>query len=199
MYFYSSRIINIIGGSDYQKYIKENINNKSLIIDLNGSFNSGRELYKKCLGYYPRCHLLQYDMFKEPFNNLSYLIKNRDLDIFLRSNYSNIYNKIKNYYYSHYIEVLNYDLDGTLLFYVENINLNYYNENNEKYVNISHNLVENFIQDLEIKKIEKIDDYKNLFLNIYALLFVNSNEKDFAIFNRPHLINCEINKKIYNN
>lgn len=183
MYFYSSRVVNTLGGIDYQKYIKENINNKSLIIDLNGSFNSGRELYKKCLGYYPRCHLLQYDMFKQPFNNLSYLIKNIDVDFFLRRKYSNIYNKLEKFY--HFIEVLNYDLDGTLIFYVENINLNYYNENNEKYINISHRLVENFIQDLELKNIEQIQNYKECTLNIYCLLFKNFNKKDFLILNPP--------------
>ena len=195
MYFYSSRIINKMGGIDYKKYIKENINTKSLIIDLNGSFNSGRELYKECLGFYPRCHLLQYDTFKPPFNTLSYLIKNIELDSFLNSKYPNIYNKLVKFH--HFIEVLNYDLDGTLLLYVENINLNYYNENNEKYIKISHNLIENFIKELELKDIEQIQNYKEFILNIYSLIFKNYNKKDFYILDPPKLINNKILKKIY--
>lgn len=158
----SSRIVHKDSSMGYINYIKTHYTEDSIIIDLNGSFKSGRKLYMDIFGKYPRVHLFIYDKSTDLYDGLTYRL-------------SHIYN-VK---YFHYIETLNYDMKGTLLTIIDDIELRSYNENNEEYIQISHDVVTNYLNMLNVQSIHLNMDtsiIKDIYLNIFKdnnNLFIN--------------------------
>jgi hypothetical protein len=169
----SSRIIHLEPSIGYVNYIKQHYTEKSIIIDLYGSFSSGRKLYMDVFGKYPRVHLFIHDKSKPLYNRLTCTL-------------SNIYNIT----YFHYIETLNYDMKGTLLTMIDNIELRGYNENDEKYIKISHDVVTNFLNDLNIQTVFNMDT--TIIQDIYFNIFKENN--NLYVHKSPN----ELNKKVVN-
>jgi hypothetical protein len=70
-------------------------------------------------------------------------------------------------------------MKGTLFTIIDDIELRFYNENNEEYIKISHDVVTNYLNTLTIQSIPfNIDTsiMKNIYLNIFKdnnNLFIN--------------------------
>lgn len=157
--FASSRIIHYKPNIDYINYIKSNYNDEdTIIIDLNGSFWSGRKLYEKICGFYPRVHLLIYDNYKPRFNKLTFSINSIELS---------------KKTFSSYIEAMNYDLNGTLFGFIDNVELRLYNENSIDDIEISHNTFLNFLEkNVNFLELENVSNkYRNFIKVIYNNIF----------------------------
>jgi predicted HAD superfamily hydrolase len=162
----SSRIVHKDSSIGYINYIKKHYTEDSIIIDLHGSFTSGRKLYMSVFKKYPRVHLFDYDNFSQIYEGLTYTLK-------------------FSYKYVPYIEVLNYDMKGTLYDVVNNIELRKPNENNEKYIKISHDTVISYLQYLNLKDIDTITNTTNLIKDIYFDIFTKKN--NLHIHNPPNI------------
>lgn len=156
--YHTSRIINQNHNQEYVEYIKSIYNNKCIIIDLNGAFKTGRELYIKAINKLPRVHLLVYNQSDTEYNGLTYSCTHQQM--------------------SNYIEKLNVDNIGKLINYENNIFIRDNPDNNIEYVNIIHTTIDNFILFLENKNFK--DNFINLCNNIlqnkilYNKLFSNN-------------------------
>ena len=175
--FSSSRIIHYKKNIDYMNYVKKHYQcNNSIIIDLHGSFWSGRELYTTIFGILPRVHLLVYDNFKPGFNNLTYEIDNK---------------KLSNMFGSEYIESMNYDLTGTLFSMINDEELRFHNEHDETNINISHNAVLSFLEkNYDFSEIEQLDNISELLVSIYKNISTDTCIKNI------HIPPLNISKKI---
>lgn len=157
MEYASSRIVHKSPSVGYIDYMKQHYTDKSILIDLHGSFKSGRKLYLDTFGKYPRVHLFIFFNDDVLFDGLTYSL------------HKNISTHIK----SDYIEMLNYDRKGTLIDVVNNIELRAHNENNDDYVKISHDTVLNYLK--YIKDIPLNMD-TTMMKKIYLNLFKDKNK-----------------------
>lgn len=143
--FWSSRIMNRNFNIDYKRYVKSMYNDKSLIIDFNGSFESGRRLFMEVFGKLPRVHLLCYNRACEVYDGLTYSCTSEDMD--------------------DYIERLNPGITGTLFNYYCEMLYTKACENNEGHVEVIHNTIQKFINFIEEKKAKK-----QLLLQLHRIL-----------------------------
>ena len=170
MEYASSRIVHKDPSIGYINYMKKHYTEDSIIIDLNGSFKSGRNIYMDTFGYLPRVHLFMCDNIINLYNGLTYTTSNT-----------------KNVNYFHYIETLNYDVKGTLLTIIDDIELRSYNENNESYIKISHQTVENYLNCINLRDINLNMDtsiIKDIYLNIFKdnnNLFINKSPSELYL------------------
>lgn len=143
--YYTSRIMNKNYNDEYKNYIKQAYDHeKSIIIDLNGSFESGRKLYMEVFGLLPRVHLLCYNQKCELYDGLTYSCLHTLDD---------------------YIEVLNSGSHGTVINFYDNKPIFKHIENNIFYINIIHDTISKFIEFIKTKNL------KNNFLTyLYATL-----------------------------
>ena len=169
MEYASSRVVHTYPSIGYINYIKEHYTNDSIIIDLHGSFTSGRKLYMSIFNKYPRVHLFDYDNFSQSYDGLTYTLK-------------------FSHKYVPYIEVLNYDMKGTLYDIVNNIELRKNNENNENYIKVSHDTVISYLHHLNLKdvNIDKNINIVNLIKDIYSDIFTEKN--NLHIHNPPNIL-----------
>lgn len=133
--YYSSRLLYKNYTKSYQKYISEIYDDNSIIIDLNGSFQSGRKIYMDTFGKLPRVHLLCYTQAAETFSELSYSCLHSMDD---------------------YIELLNSGNHGSIIYIDNNKIQTKALENKEEFVTIIRNTVINFIQFIENKNFKDI-------------------------------------------
>lgn len=131
--FLTSRIMNRNFNEEYKEYVKSMYNDKSLIIDFNGSFESGRKLFMETFGRLPRVHLLCYNRVCEGFEGLTYSCSIEDMN-------------------NDYIERLNPGTCGTLFNYYDGMFYMKLCENNGEYVEIIHDTVKQFEEFIEEKK-----------------------------------------------
>lgn len=154
--YHNSRLINENYSQEYIEYVKNIYNEKSIIIDLNGSFKTGRLFFQKEIGELPRVHLLCYNQSAPKYNKLSYACEHTMDD---------------------YIELLNADVKGTLIDYKNKKFLRKTNENNTEIIQIIHSTIEQFIKFLSDKQLEqKYITYCNNILydkTLYTKLFSN--------------------------
>jgi hypothetical protein len=173
MEYASSRIVHVEPSIGYINYIKKHYTEKSIIIDLHGSFRSGRKLYMDIFGSYPRVHLFTYDNNAMPlYDKLTYLLSN-----------------VEKVHYFNYIETLNYDMKGTLLTIIDDIEIRSYNEHNEYYIKISHDVVTNYLNNLNLKHIDLFMN-TGIIKDIYYNIFKDNNNLYI------HKIPISINKKL---
>jgi hypothetical protein len=80
--FISSRYLNKSDDASYKKYVIENYDNATLLVDLNGSFRTGRSLFLELFGKLPNIVLFCYDeTWPNPiFSTMSYLFQRKDLN-----------------------------------------------------------------------------------------------------------------------
>ena len=79
--FHSSRYVNSHPSEEYERYIREMYDNKSLIFDLHGSFRSGRELYKRLFnGSLPRVHIFSSAFDAVDYDGLTFSIRHYGTD-----------------------------------------------------------------------------------------------------------------------
>jgi len=143
--FWSSRIMNRNYNEEYKGYVRSKYDDKSLIIDFNGSFESGRKLFMEAFGKLPRVHLLCYNRACEGYGGLTYSCTSEVMD--------------------DYIERLNPGTTGTLFNFYEGMLYMKVCENNARYVEIIHNTIEGFIRYIEEKKAKR-----KLLLNLHRIL-----------------------------
>jgi hypothetical protein len=145
--YITSRILNKCYNEYYKTYIKENYNDKSIIVDLNGSFSSGRGVYVDIFNKLPRVHLLCYNQADELYSGLTYSCLHKMDD---------------------YIEVLNSDKNGSAIrMYKDNIEnkiMRYLKplENKMEYIEVIHETVDKFIDYI---------DKRNLKYKLSSLLY----------------------------
>lgn len=121
---------------EYIEYVRQIYNENSIIVDLNGSIQSGRKMFLQIFNKLPRVHLLCYNRTCEKYNDLTYSCCCTMDD---------------------YIELLNSDKKGTMIDYNNNVVIRKGNENDETIVQIIHDTIDNFILLLETKNLrEKI-------------------------------------------
>ena len=130
---------------EYKGYVRSKYDDKSLIIDFNGSFESGRKLFMEAFGKLPRVHLLCYNRACEGYDGLTYSTTSEVMD--------------------DYIERLNPGTTGTLFNFYEGMLYMKVCENNARYVEIIHNTIEGFIRYIEEKK-----GKRKLLLNLHRIL-----------------------------
>ena len=148
-----SRIIYKNPTDEYKNYLKSIYNHDTcLIFDLNGSFSSGRELYKEIFGVYPRVHLASYQKNSaDIYEGLTFTLINCG-----------------------YIEILNFDIVGVLLklenetFIRAPIN-NYYLED----ALIYKNTFRQFIKFLSLKKYKDMIQNSDILENLVKTFCVN--------------------------
>lgn len=180
--FASSRIINKKSTPDYIEYIKNNYNDEnSLIVDLHGSFRSGRILFEQIFGFYPRVHLLVWDNASLIYDKLTFSINKDD---FIKNH---------NIYYLDYIESMNYDLIGSLFSFVDSNELRIYNENDEKNIEVIHNCVDDFLNFYsftnDIIDIELLENkYDELIRQILINLLLRDNNNLSILHDHPTLL-----------
>ncbi len=78
--FISSRYLNKSNDARYKQYVRENYDDNTLLIDLNGSFCSGRNLFLELFGKLPNVLLFMYDgegqgPTRDIFDTLYYFLK----------------------------------------------------------------------------------------------------------------------------
>jgi hypothetical protein len=171
----SSRVVHVEPSIGYINYIKKHYTENSIIIDLHGSFKSGRKLYANIFGKYPRVHLFTYDIYAMPlYDKLTFTLSDTE--------------KVM---YFNYIETLNYDMKGTLLTMIDDIEIRSYNEHNEYYIKISHDVVTNYLNNLNLKDID-LSMNTTIIKDIYYNIFKDNNNLYI------HKIPTSINKKLQN-
>lgn len=131
--YYASRIMYKNYNTYYKEYIKKIYDENSIIVDLNGSFNSGRKLYMELFGKLPRVHLLCYNESASVYNGLTYSCLHKIDD---------------------YIEVLNSHKCGTLYNCFNDSFFIKHPENNIKYTTIIHDTIDKFINYIDNKNIK---------------------------------------------
>jgi GR25 family glycosyltransferase involved in LPS biosynthesis len=73
--FLSSRFLNKTKEGVYKEYIRANYDDSTLLVDLNGSFNTGRAVFQEAVGKLPSVVLLSYlPGISEPFDTLYYML-----------------------------------------------------------------------------------------------------------------------------
>ena len=70
----SSRRININYNEEYKTYVKNTYNDSCVIVDLNGSFQTGRKLYLEVFNKLPDVLLFCYNKCDAPFDSLNHII-----------------------------------------------------------------------------------------------------------------------------
>ena len=143
--FWSSRIMNRNYNEEYKGFVKSMYDDKSLIVDFNGSFESGRRLFMEAFGKLPRVHLLCYNRACEGYDGLTYSTTSDEMD--------------------DYIERLNPGTSGTLYNYYEGMLYMKVCENNRKYVEIIHDTTDEFIRYIEEKNVKR-----KLLLNLHRIV-----------------------------
>lgn len=163
VYLHSSRIINKNYNEDYISYLKSNYNNdKCLLFDLHGSFNSGRKLFTSLFGSLPRIFIFDISYIENHYNGITYI-----------TNYSNK------------IEEFNQDFKGTLLQFIDNNDIRAPCESPLKYIDIMHNTIASFVNyfDAKLLKIPILSN-DDFFKKYYIQIVCNSenilrNQFDF--------------------
>jgi hypothetical protein len=122
-YIYSSRIINQSNNSDYILYLKQYYNkDKCIIFDLHGSFDSARNMFLNEFGHLPRVFIFDLSKPQNLYPNMTFIT-----------------------HHSNKIEILNQDMIGSLINFINNKPINMPTENPLKYIKIMHDTVESFI------------------------------------------------------
>jgi hypothetical protein len=122
-YIYSSRIINQSNNSDYILYLKQYYNkDKCIIFDLHGSFDSARNMFLNEFGHLPRVFIFDLSKLQNLYPNMTFIT-----------------------HHSNKIEILNQDMIGSLINFINNKPINMPTENPLKYIKIMHDTVESFI------------------------------------------------------
>lgn len=167
VYYASSRTMHVKPSIGYIEYMKQHyVDNTTLIVDLYGSFRSGRNLYKQVFGVYPRVHVLVYENAAPTFDTFSYSINSKNIPE-----------------YTSYIETLNYDLRGTLFGMVQGVELRTNNENDEYKIRISHDVVERFMKSNEVSEyVMNFHKHNEYLLCIYKNVYTDKNDLGIHIF-----------------
>ena len=155
-YMYSSRLINKNYTDDYIRYLKEIFNDRdSLLFDLHGSFNSGREMFMKIFNCLPRILIFDLSIEKNCYDKLSYF-----------THHSNI------------IETFNQDLNGSLIDYKYNKPIHMPTETPLHHIQVMHTTIEEFIRYTKDKSIitENSIFYDDLFWKDYYINVVSRIE-----------------------
>jgi hypothetical protein len=151
---HSSRAINTYFNEDYCKYIKQNYDDeKCIIFDLHGSFNSGRKLFMQIFNCLPRIFIFDLSLLSNVYDKMTY-----------------ISNK------SFMLEYLNIDLVGTLINFEDNIDIRLPLEYNKYNVEIMHKTVDSFVMYLQNHiNIQIIDEHifndDNIFIKLHDILY----------------------------
>lgn len=126
--YHTSRLINLRPSPDYVAYIRNLYHDRSIIVDLNGSFKSGRQLYQQAIGRLPRVHLMCFNQMDSEFEGLTFSCEHKMSD---------------------YIERLNVDSTGTLYDYRDGLFRRHPLENNAAYVRVIHQTLGQFLKYLD--------------------------------------------------
>lgn len=130
IYTYSSRAINKNYNNDYVLYFKNLYDeNKCLLFDLHGSFNSGRNFFINTFGKLPRIFIFDLSIPDNIYDGMTYVTT-----------------------VSNTIETLNQDLTGSLIDFKNNKPINMPTETDLNYVKIMHDTISNFIDYISDKK-----------------------------------------------
>ena len=109
--FVSSRYLNGSNDPDYKRYLRESYDDSTLLVDLHGSFKTGRPLFLDVFGRLPNVALFSYQSdMAEAFPTLYYLFKTGDIV------YTHTYEK---YVQAYQGKVIGFRQTGTL---VRNVN-----------------------------------------------------------------------------
>lgn len=121
--FHSSRVINNSYNEDYRNYVKQIYNHeKCLIVDLHGSFNSGRKLFLDLFNQLPRIYIFDYSKQSSEFETLTYS--------------TSISNNIESY---------NVDTVGTMVNFEKTLDIRAPAENSIRLVRVIHDTILQFI------------------------------------------------------
>ena len=158
----NSRLINQNHNEEYIEYVKNIYTDQSIIVDLNGAFKSGRDLYTKAIGKLPRVHLLCYNQSAPKYDQLSYSCEHTMDD---------------------YIELLNRDTVGTLIDYKDGVFVRNENENSIEYIKIIHNTIDEFVRFVKernllehyISMCNSILDDPNLYRKLFSNYFFSNS------------------------
>jgi hypothetical protein len=170
--FYSSRILSYSNNEEYFNYVKNICTESSLVVDIWGTYQSGHSLFSKLFKKLPRMHFL----------NICYSIKRTN-------NYKNLTYSSKDM--DVYLEMLNYDINGSIIDYKNNTPIRKPIEYNINYANIIHKTVDNFIEyiknnnllDTLLKFLDNINIHlKNKVLSMYLLTFQYKNILNIEVF-----------------
>jgi FMN phosphatase YigB (HAD superfamily) len=134
--FVSSRYLNKSVSTHYTEYIKTNYDNDTLLVDLNGSFKTGRDVFKSVFGHYPNVVLFVYDQTDKLFDTFYYMFKKSD-----GLRYTGTYEKYSQSYDGRYIGIRK---NGT---YVHSIN-------EYEYPHVVHRALQTFITSIDPIKYE---------------------------------------------
>jgi hypothetical protein len=164
----TSRVMNKNYNNEYIEYIKSVYSIESIIIDLQGSFESGRKLYLETFNELPRVHILCFNNKAPIYNKLSFSCKQTMND---------------------YMELLNTDKIGTLIKYSNGnfIRTKNENEKNMHFINIAHDTFQGFLDFIEynnhktflIKSLQEILSNKILYQNIFSSKYFTYSYKKF--------------------
>ena len=144
--FASSRYLNKSNENAYKQYIRNNYDDKTLLIDLNGSFCSGRTLFLEVFGKLPNVLLFMYDgegqgPTRDLFDTLYYFLKRGDTY----------------YWFSYEIYVQSYN--GKILG-LRNSGTLIRNENEHKYGYIVQRAIDMFIDSISFSSTSALLDMK---------------------------------------
>jgi hypothetical protein len=122
--YHTSRLINLHPSPEYVQYIRDLYHDRSVIIDLNGSFKSGRDLFRQAIGRLPRVHLMCFNQMATVYEGLTFSCEHTMSD---------------------YIERLNVDSTGTLHGLRDGIFLRHPLENPADHVHVIHRTLAAFL------------------------------------------------------
>ena len=124
IYMHSSRIMNNNFNECYCTYITENYDDKrSILFDLHGSFNSGRNLFTKLFKKLPRIFIFDLSIYKNVYEEMTWI-----------TDFSNKIEEYNQYY------------KGTLVNFINGKDIRAPHENDLELIDILHSTVDSFIK-----------------------------------------------------